>query len=294
MMPRKFLRSVLLAIAVSSFISISFRGSELELQENPARLVDADVPARSNYTVVNGIRIHYLEWGRSGPAIVLIHGLYDNAGVWQSLAPRLAADCHILAPDRRGAGGSDTPKKGYDSQTQVSDLIALIESQKLGPVTLVGHSAGAEIALRIAAQRSEIVRSVVMIDGGFWPSKNVAPATSPAAPCSDPDECARWLTLENSSREYHPEALYPHVVSPVLLVVARQTQPGGGLLTEYQKRGINYFEQIKKAEQHAKEVAESKLHHGKMTIIKNTSHWIQKDQPSVLAEAIKNFLSGIR
>jgi pimeloyl-ACP methyl ester carboxylesterase len=190
--------------------------------------------------VINGIRIHYQEWGRSGQSIVLIHGLYDNAGVWKSLAPLLAADYHILAPDRRGAGGSDTPKSGYDTQTQINDLIALIQSQKLGPVTLVGHSAGAELALRIAAQRPEVVRSVVMVDGGFWPPKKVAPATSPSAPCSDPDECARWLTLENSGREYNPEPLYPRVRSPVLLVVARQNQPNADLLTEYQKRGINY------------------------------------------------------
>jgi pimeloyl-ACP methyl ester carboxylesterase len=148
----------------------------------------------------------------------------------------------------------------------VNDLITLIRSQKLGPVTLIGHSAGAEIALRVASQHPEVVRSVIMIDGGFWPP----------------------------SRDYNPESLYPRVSSPVLLVLARQNRPSVDVLTEYQRQGINYFDQMKKAEQHVKEVAELKLQHGKMIVIENTSHWIQNDQPTVLAQAIKNFLSGIQ
>ena len=244
--------------------------------------------------MVNGIRIRYLEWGGSGPAIVLLHGLYDDAGVWKSMAPLLPADCRIVAPDRRGTGGSDTPKKGYDAQTLISDLTILIQNLKLGPVTLAGHSAGAEIALRMAAQQPEMVRSVIMIDGGFWPRKNVGPATTTGTPCSDPDECARWLALENASRAYVPETLYPRVSAPVLLVVARQAKPGAGLLAEYQKRGINYKEQMKKAEQHVRQVAGLELRHGRMVVITNTSHWIQKDQPQALAQAIKNFLAETR
>jgi pimeloyl-ACP methyl ester carboxylesterase len=197
---------------------------------------------------------------------VLIHGLYDDAGVWKSLAPLLAVDSHILAPDLRRADDSGVSKKGSDPQTQINDLIALIRSRKLSPVALVGHSTGAEIALRAATQHPEVVRSLVMIDGGFWPP----------------------------NRDYDPESLYPRVWSPVLLVVARQNQPGAELLSEYQRRGINYFDQMMKAEQHVKEVAASKLQHGMMVVIENSSHWIHRDQPMALAQAIRNFLSGIK
>lgn len=263
-MSRKSSKSIQFAIIVFPLTLLLCAGFELGLHQNSPML--ADVSARSTYIVINGIRLHYLEWGRRGQSIVLIHGLYDDAGVWKSLAPLLAVDSHILAPDRRGADDGEVSKKGPDTQTQINDLLALIRSQNLSPVTLVGHSAGAEIALRVASQHPEVVRSVIMIEGGFWPP----------------------------SRDYDPESLYPRVSSPVLLIVAHQNQPGVDLLTEYQRRGINYFDQIKKAEQHVKEVAESRLQHGKMVVIENSSHWVQKDQPTVLAQAIKKFLSGIR
>jgi pimeloyl-ACP methyl ester carboxylesterase len=290
-MQRKLVGSVLLGIAGLASILILCAGPEPRAQNDPVRVMDAAAPARSSYTVANGVRIHYLEWGSNGSSIVLLHGLFDDAGVWKSMAPRLAADYHLVAPDRRGTGGSDTPKAGYDAQSLLSDLAALIQNLKLGPVALVGHSAGAEIALRMAARQPELIRSVIMVDGGFWPKKNVGPETTPATPCSDPDECARWLALENASRAYDPEALYPRVSSPALLVVARQAKPGADLLAEYQKRGINYLEQLKKAEQNAKEVADLKLRRGRMIVIENTSHWIQKDRPEALALAIKSFLT---
>jgi pimeloyl-ACP methyl ester carboxylesterase len=95
-------------------------------QANTIRHVNEATSARSGYLTVNGIRIHYLEWGRSGPALVLLHGLYDDANVWNSLASRLSADYYIIAPDRRGAGDSGTPKKGYDRETLSSDVVSLI------------------------------------------------------------------------------------------------------------------------------------------------------------------------
>jgi pimeloyl-ACP methyl ester carboxylesterase len=292
-MPQKLIRSILLAIAGFVSVLLLIASAEQGSQKNPGRHLDTTAPARSGYTRVNGIRIHFLEWGDSGSSIVLLHGLYDDAGVWKSLAPQLATDSHVVAPDRRGTGGSDIPKTGYDAKTLISDLAALIRNLKLGPVTLVGHSAGAEIALRVAAEHPEMIRSLIMIDGGFWPAKNMGLAATPAAPCSNPKECARWLALENASRTYNPDPLYPRVSSPALLVVARQAKPGADLLAEYQKQGINYFEQLKRAEQHVQEVADMKLPQGRMDVIDNASHWIQRDQPEALAQVIKRFLSEL-
>jgi pimeloyl-ACP methyl ester carboxylesterase len=252
------------AITLLPFTLVLREGRKPGLHQNPPIFTDAS--GKSTYTVINGIRLHALEWGQQGPSIVLIHGLYDNADVWKSLAPLLAVDWHILAPDLPQADDSGVSKKDLDTQTQINDLMALIRSRKLSPVTLVGHSAGAEIALRTASQHPEVVRSVIMIDGGFWPARH----------------------------DYDPDSLYPRVSSPVLLVMARQNQPSVDVLKEYQRQGIDYFDQLKKAEKHVTEVAASKLQHGKMVVIENTSHWVQKDQPMALALAIKDFLSGIR
>jgi pimeloyl-ACP methyl ester carboxylesterase len=262
-------------------------------QASSNRPANEATSARSGYLTVNGIRIHYLEWGRSGPPLVLLHGLYDDANVWNSLASRLSADYYIIAPDRRGAGDSDTPNKGYDPETLSGDVVSLIRQKKLGQVTLIGHSAGAEIALRMSATHPNMIHSLIMIDGGFWLKREISTANA-SAPCTkSPRECA-LLALENSPRVYDPEVFYPRISSPALLVVARQAKPPEDVLAEYKKNGIDYFDQIRNAEQHVKEVAQKKLPHGRLAIIENASHWIQKDQPLALEQAIRNFLSRIR
>jgi pimeloyl-ACP methyl ester carboxylesterase len=290
----RFLGLILLAIAGVVPLTISSAGGEWRSQKASARGAEAAVPPKGGFTEVNGIRIHYLEWGHGGLPVILLHGLYDDARVWEAMAPLLATGRHVVAPDRRGSGGSDKPKEGYDSQTLINDLSVLIRNLKLGPVTLVGHSAGAEIALLMAAQRPEMIHSVIMIDGGFWPKRVDGPAAASSAPCDKaPDECARVSALEKTSREYDTEMIYPRVTSPVLLVLARQARPGEQEMAEYKRQGIDYLGQLRKGEQHAREVADRKIHRGRMVIIENTSHWIQVDQPKALAQTIKQFLSNL-
>ena len=67
---------------------------------------------------------------------------------------------------------------------------------------LIGHSFGAEIALSMAAQQPEFIRSVVLVDGGFWPKER----NNPSETLSE---------IERASSEYDPEILYPDVTSPV-------------------------------------------------------------------------------
>jgi len=258
----KLARLVLLALAGvgSSMTSCVDSAQRVKTMQTTGRF-------KSSHTDSNSAGIRYLEWGEAGPPIVLLHGLNDGADIWQSLAPLLASDYHVVAPHRRIAGTSDTPRTGNEAQALVLDLIALIRSLKLGPVALVGHSTGAETALKMAAQQPEMIRSVIMIDGGFWPY--------------------------HAGSAYNPEELYPLISSPALLVLARQTKPGREVLDQYQKIGKNYFEQLKSAEKHVREVAEQRLRRGRMVVIDGTSHYIQKDQPEALARAIRKFLSEI-
>jgi pimeloyl-ACP methyl ester carboxylesterase len=237
----------------------------------------AAVLAASGYVRVNGIRIHYLEWGHMGPAVILLHGMNDNAQVWSQIAPMLASNCRVVAPDRRGAGDSDKPKEGYNFETLVSDVAILTESVNLSRVTLVGHSFGAEVALNVAAQRPHLVQSVIMVDGGFWPKRHVDPATSSSA-------------IEKTSNGYNPELLYPIISCPVLLVLAHGSGPGEKALAELKKKGIDYLQEVKKAEQGVMELAERKLRNSQIVAIENSGHWIQKDQPQALAKAIEQFL----
>jgi pimeloyl-ACP methyl ester carboxylesterase len=246
-------------------------------QGSSSTAANVAISPASGYLRVDGIRIRYLEWGHMGPAVILLHGMNDNAQVWNQVAPMLASNCHVIAPDRRGSGESDKPKEGYDFGTLISDVAILAERLKLRHVTLVGHSFGAEVALNVAAQRPQLIHSVILVDGGFWPKRVVDLGISSSA-------------IEKTSNGYNPELLYPIIRCPVLLVLAHGSGPSEQALAELKKKGIDYLEEARKAEQGVKELADHKLRNSQIVAIENSGHWIQKDQPQALARVIEQFL----
>jgi uncharacterized membrane protein len=68
---------------------------------------------------------------------------------------------------------------------------------------------------------------------------------------------------------------------------------GADVIAQLKEKGIDFFEEVRKSERGAKELANRKLRRGEMTIIENTSHNVQVDQPQKLAEVIKQFLSKV-
>ena len=90
----------------------------------------------------DGIRLHARDWGGSGQAVVLLHGLASNARIWDGVAPRLTgAGLRVVALDLRGHGASDQPASATTS-TLVRDLDAALAALDLERPLLVGHSWG--------------------------------------------------------------------------------------------------------------------------------------------------------
>ncbi len=239
------------------------------------------IKSRSRYLRTNSIRIHYLEWNQGGGStIILLHGLYDSADTWSAVAPLLARNYRVIALDRRGAGLTDKPDKGYDFQTLAGDVLSFINKLNLQRVRLVGHSAGAGVALTVAATKPEKIDSVVLIDGGFWAKRAESSDAKLAFPCSaKPFECKRTSAIERGSMDYDAELLYARVSAPTLLIMGIPAK------SEAEK----FSRELKEAQSHVEKVANEKLRNGKMVTIRETSHWIQRDQPNELASVIKSF-----
>jgi len=119
---------------------------------------------REGTVTVNGLRLHYLDWGGEGPAIVLHHATSLHAWVWHPIAQRLVARGRVLAYDARGHGDSDKPASDYGWDRFARDLVGFIEALQLGPATLVGHSSGGTAALACAAWRPELVTRIVALE----------------------------------------------------------------------------------------------------------------------------------
>ena len=125
---------------------------------------------------LKGISFHYLDWGRQGRTLVLLHGLASNAVFWGLTAPYLSEHFRVLALDQRGHGSSAKPNEGYDFASIVGDLRAFIEGLDMGEPIVVGHSWGGNVAVQAAVDCPDLISGIACVDGGI-----IDPALAPGA-----------------------------------------------------------------------------------------------------------------
>lgn len=131
---------------------------------------------------VEGGELAVGEWGpEAGPVVVLLHGITSTHLSWAVVA-RALPEFRVLAPDLRGRGRSRDLPGPYGMARHAADVAALIE-QVGAPVVVTGHSMGGFVAAELARARPELVRGLVLVDGGLplTPPAGVDPETAVAA-----------------------------------------------------------------------------------------------------------------
>ena len=131
-------------------------------------------------TVQEGVELEVLDWGGSGPPIVLLAG-FNTAHVFDDFAVKLKAFGHIYGITRRGFGASSRPDTGYTAQRSAQDVLKVLDSLKLGLPILIGHDYGGQDALLLAAQHSDSIGAVVYLNAedptlDIWKAIGVDPA----------------------------------------------------------------------------------------------------------------------
>jgi pimeloyl-ACP methyl ester carboxylesterase len=126
----------------------------------------ATLEPTSSHVVLDGVRLHYLDWGNDGaPTLVLLHGFTGHAHQWDFFADEWRRDHHVLALDQRGHGDSDAADR-YGSGPMVEDLGAFLDALALDRVTLLGMSMGGINALIYTAMQADRVDRLVLGDVG--------------------------------------------------------------------------------------------------------------------------------
>lgn len=129
---------------------------------------------------MRGLRHRITWWGtRSATPIVLLHGFMDCGATWQFLADCLPRSWSLAAPDWRGFGHSEWACGGYWFADYFADLDALLDVlAPRGPVRVVGHSMGANIAQIYGGIRPRRLAWLANLEGlGLPPSSaHEAPA----------------------------------------------------------------------------------------------------------------------
>lgn len=117
----------------------------------------------------NGIRIHVQRFGKGARPAVFVHGLaVDNLSSWFfTLANAVSRVAEVVLYDLRGHGKSERPEAGYAVQDMVGDLLGVLDALELNErrIDLIGNSYGGLVAITLAIQHPERVRSLVLLDG---------------------------------------------------------------------------------------------------------------------------------
>lgn len=125
---------------------------------------------QDRYAEVNGITLHYLDWGGDGDLMLFIPGLSHTAHTYDAIAPAFRDRYHVVAVTRREHGASEKPGVPVDLDILVDDLSAFMSLMTDGPTVLVGQSyAGLEMP-RLTKRHPQQVRALIFLDAVYdWP-----------------------------------------------------------------------------------------------------------------------------
>ena len=171
---------------------------------------------QSEWLPAGDAKVRAVVAGKGEPTLVLIHGFGDHLMTWRAIFDRLAVHHRVIAFDLPGFGVSEKPDAKYTLEA-MTDRVRSLVSNIEGPLVLVGHSMGGEIALNTALALPDRVAALVLIaPAGFdvglagiadsittrraaiiaiWEA-----ARSSILPVHDPE----WLGEPRSRRDYDP------------------------------------------------------------------------------------------
>lgn len=128
---------------------------------------------------VNGYDMAYLEIG-TGPLLVCVHGTLGDFRTWSAVMGPLSKRHRVMSLSLRhffpehwdGLGGD------YKMAQHVADVIAFIAQIEPKPVDLMGHSRGGHVAFRVAQQRPDLLRKLVLAEPGGDVDASLDPAAA--------------------------------------------------------------------------------------------------------------------
>ncbi len=267
---------------------------------------------REGFVTVDGYRMHYLEWGESGPQIVALHSMGMDAHGLDLFSESMSRDYRILAIDLLAHGDSDTPRGpiGLEEHTEIVRGVAL--ERGFRKITLVGHSIGGMISMVYAAKHPEEVEKVVLVD--------IAPFDISALPRRRrmPPPPPESFESEEEALKYFRER-YPRFTEEALqnrVKYALQRGPDGRLrLKSSPERTASlrgalaidlwpFIEKIRAptllirgsesqlvTDEAVKRMREL-LKDFQVVIIEGATHMVPQDRPEEFERAVRNFLEG--
>lgn len=195
----------------------------------------------SRFVEAAGLRWHVQIMGQ-GPVLLMLHGTGGASHSFGELSQKLVGEATLIIPDLPGHGFTSSGAGRHDLPGMAFALKALCETVGLKPSVILGHSAGAAIALQMVLQGFEIER-IIGLNAALTPFRGLAALLFPtmaralslnplvptlvARSLSDPAKVNNLLARtgsvvpEESARHYQNLVRYPSHVDGALRMMAR-------------------------------------------------------------------------
>jgi pimeloyl-ACP methyl ester carboxylesterase len=185
------------AIAMLCVFSAASSASALQTEWR-----DPSPHAAKLVTVDTDVQLEVLDWGGSGPALVLLPGLGATAHQYDDLAPALTPRFRVVGVTRRGHRGSSAATGGYGFARLAEDVMRVVEAMEIKNPVVIGHSFAGEEMHVIGARYAAQIRGLVYIDAAFdrgddadTQTFNAVARTVPAAPSATASDLASFAAL---------------------------------------------------------------------------------------------------
>jgi haloacetate dehalogenase len=126
------------------------------------------LPGFEEQRLVVGNASYLVSLRGAGPPLLLLHGFPETHVCWHRVAPQLAREHQVIAPDLRGYGASEAPPggprgEGYTKREMAAELVALMAELGHERFAVVGHDRGARVSYRLALDHPErVTRAAVL------------------------------------------------------------------------------------------------------------------------------------
>jgi haloalkane dehalogenase len=190
-----FLRNAAIA-TVLSLSSVTAYG-----QEPATPTISADFLFDKSFVEVRGSQMAYVDEGE-GPVVLFLHGNPTSSYLWRNVIPFVADDHRAISVDLIGMGDSGKPDIEYTLQDHLAYLEDFVTALDLQDITLVLHDWGGGLGTYFAANHSDNIKAVAMMEA----------AAPPVLPITD------WEMLQPEETRNLYRAMRDPVQGPKLLV----------------------------------------------------------------------------